>query len=191
MKNVMKLLAGVLLASALLMSCEKDDKTETKNYLKIGSTEYVLSDGALKNYGTGTYHQGYNTDLHLLTEGLSFDDDSYPVGKGHRIVFYMYSNTGNAFDNIEYTYSPSEPCQIGTFDFGYYNINYDADSDDVEVEKDINEGTVKVSKKGEEYTITINAKDEDGKIVKGFYKGKLNYYDRTKGTKSSDINKQK
>lgn len=187
----MKLLAGVLLASALLMSCEKDDKTETKNYLKIGDTEYELSVGSLDNYGTSTYHEGYNTDLHLLSKGLDFNEDGGFVGMGTRIAFEMFSKTGLALDNTEYVFNSTEPYTIGTFDWGRYYINYNAESGNSEVSKSINEGTVKVSKKGEEYTITINAKDEDGKIVKGFYKGKLNYYDWTRGTKSSDINKQK
>ena len=113
MKNIIKLVTGVLLVSTLLISCNKDDdnKTGTKNYLKIGDTEYDLSAGILENYGIdndNSWYYGYNTNITLYSEGLSLQKDEEGdwdlIGKGHGISFEMFSTAGNSLDNEDYVF---------------------------------------------------------------------------------------
>ena len=186
--------------STLLIGCDKDDddKTGTKNYLKIGDTEYDLSAGILENYGTdddNSWHYGYNTDLTLYSAGLSLqidEDDDYDVtGKGHGIYFEMFSNSGNSLNNGDYIFSSTEPYPIGTFAGGGYVINYDSENDDYEGEGDIVSGKVSVSKSGSEYSITINCTDENGAKITGFYKGTLRYFDYTVDNKSANLKSTK
>lgn len=192
MKNMMKLLIGVLVVSTVLISCKKDDdnEKETKNFLKIGETEYDLSAGILENYGTGDkgWYNGYNTDLTLYSKGLSMEldgNDYGMVGKGHLIYFEMFSTAGNVLDNKEYTFTSADVCPIGTFDEADYVINFDYENFVFESYADIENGKVTVSVKGSEYSITINCTDKKGKKVTGFYKGTLRYFDMTKGKKSA------
>ena len=174
MKNMMKSLTGVFLVSLLLLSCKKDDTTETKNYLKIDGIEYNLSAGSLRNYGNSNGYEGYNTDLHLYSKGVTYKDGSYS-GKGHIICFYMSSTNGDELDIAEYALSSKKPYPIGTFNYGYYQINMDFEDEDCDFDSDIEDGIVSVSIKGSEYTITINCINEDGERVRGFYRGKLDY----------------
>ncbi len=193
----MKLLTGVLLAATLLLGCKKDDdnNSKTKNYFKVGDTEYDLSAGILENYGTddnNSWHYGFNTDLTLYSEGLTLqaeDDDWELVGEGHGIYFELFSTTGNALDTEDYVFTLTEPCPIGTFDDGGCTINYDSEQEENSDEEDFDfaGGTVSVSKSGNEYTITIDCTSENGKRITGFYKGTLRYFDWSVGDKSASL----
>jgi hypothetical protein len=101
----------------------------------------------------------------------------------------MFSKTGNSLDIEDYIFTSTEPCSIGTFDDGGYVINYDSenegDVDDDEFE--FTDGTISVSKSGNEYTITIDCTSENGKRITGFYKGTLRYFDWTVDDKSASL----
>ena len=189
MKNIMKLLIGALVVSTVLISCKKDKDKETKNFLKIGETEYDLSAGLLTNYGkanNGDLHLGYNTDLTLYSKGLLLqtgEDDWDLIGKGHAIYFQMFSSAGNVLDNMKYTYSSAIPSPIGTFDGGQYIINYVSETEDTDFADIMLSGEVNVSINGSEYTISINCTGKNGKKITGFYKGTLRYFDRSRGEK--------
>jgi hypothetical protein len=189
MKNLMTLLTGVLLVSTLFLGFDKseDEKSLKDNYLKVGDQVFDLSAGILENYGTdydNSWHYGSNTDLFLYSEGLSIqiiDSDGYEDwdldGIGHAIYFEMFSSTGNALDDGDYTISFLEPFPIGTIDASNYSINFDTENIDSAVSKEIVSGKVSVTKIGEEYSITINCTDEDGEKITGFYKGTLRFFD--------------
>ncbi len=200
MEKLVKLFCGLLLASSLLISCDKDedDDVSQKNYLKIGETEYVLSKGMYENYGQmeweGWQYDGYNLDLTLFSSGLtnSTDSEGYTdlSGSGQVIYFEMFSSKGNEFDSRDYTFSSSEPYPVGTFDYGEFCISY---SDDNEVNNwiDISSGKVTISKSGDTYSITIDCKSENGDNIKGFFKGTLQYIDRTVETRSTRMTPSK
>lgn len=198
MKNIMKLLIGVLVISTVLISCKKDDdEKEAKNFLKIGDTEYDLSAGILENYGASDidgWYRGYNTDLTLYSKGLTIqleDNDFDLLGKGHGIFFEMFSTDGNVLDNTEYTFTSVDPCPIGTFDDGAYIINYNSETEDNEYEGEIVSGKVAVSVKEGEYKITINCIGKSGIKITGFYKGTLRYFDSSGGRRSASIESTK
>lgn len=178
---MIKLLAGVLLVSTLFMGCDTDDGgiTNKKNYLKIGDSEYELFAGVLVNEGRDEHNNGYYgflTGLFLYSAGISIGDDWFS-GKGHLIELYMFSTSGNTLDNGDYIYSDSEPYQIGTFPEAVYYINIDFESEDYGTSEYITSGKVSVSKKGNEYSITINCSDSNGEKITGFYKGTLKYFE--------------
>jgi hypothetical protein len=188
MKNTIKLLTGVLLAVILFVSCQKDEveKNETKNYFKVGDTEYNLSDGLLENSGVdgnNNWYDGYLTRLTLISDGLSWQilDGDYKnlLGQGDIIDFLMFSTTGNTLDNKDYLFSSAEPHSVGTFGDGAYIINYVFDPMNFDEADRFKSGTVSVSRRDNEYNITIDGLSTNGKTITGFYKGKLRYADRT------------
>lgn len=193
----MKLFLGLFLVSSLLSSCDKDDNDNgdtSKNYLKVGDTEYVLFKGAMENYGTNDNedeewnYDGYNIDLSLASEGISITTNSYGEmnysGSGQLLYFEMFSSKGNEFDSREYTFSSANNFPIGTFNDGEYSLAY-TDDDDEWIE--ITSGEITISKSGSEYSITIACTDENDKSVTGFFKGSLQYFDNTTETKSASL----
>ncbi len=206
MQHLTKLLTGLILASSLLMSCDKKDDGDknddankvTKNFLKVGDIEYNLSAGILENYGADddtSWYYGYSTDLLLHSEGLIVETDEENeyslVGKGHGIYFEMYSTTGNTLDNVKYAFTSDEPCSIGTFGYGAYVINYDSEVDESGDQAEFASGTVIISKSGSEYSVTIDCTGFNGKKVTGFYKGTLRYFDSSALNKSASLKSTK
>lgn len=190
MKNRIKLLTGILLSTTLLVRCNNDDVVDeitiTKKYLKIGDTEYSLSEGLIENHGTddnNSWHIGYRTNLTLISEGISWQvQDGYYgnlLGKGHSVEFIMFSTTGNTLDNNDYVFSSAEPNSVGTFAYGAYVINYVFDPMNFDEADLFKSGTVSVSMKDNEYNITIDGLSTNGKTITGFYKGTLRYFDRS------------
>ncbi len=183
----------LLVICIVLISCDKDDQDSSanKNFLKVDDIEYDLSAGIIENYGIdvgNNWHFGYNTDLLLYSKNLSFqmDEDEWElIGNGQAVYFEMFSTTALSLDNTDYLYTSSEPCQIGTFDDADYIINYESDDESELDSQGIANGSVKVSKSGSTYSITINCTSKNGKNVTGFYKGALHYVDSSEEYNSS------
>lgn len=155
-----------------------------ENYLKIGDNKFDLAAGILRNYGTNSaYNFGYNNDILLYSKGLKLEVNEFDIftfsGKGHRIIIDMFSTNGNSLNTGDYVYSSTVPHPIGTFQDGFYLINFDNETNEAEDDGTIAEGKVSVSKIGNEYTITIDCINEENEKVTGFYKGTLRYFDRT------------
>ena len=182
------ILIGMFLVGIFLVRCNKDDDdTGTRNYLKIGDTEYELFAGLLENFGTDDHddwYHGYLGKLILFSEGLSLhvvEEDRYEfAGNGDLIAFSLYSNTGSALDNADYVFTSTVPCPIGTIDGGAYAIKFDTENWDAEDSDDIVSGTVSVSLSGSEYRITFDCACQNDKKITGFYKGTLRYFDSSR-----------
>ena len=186
MEKISKLFYGLIIASSLLISCDKgnDNDIPQRNHLKIRGTEYVLSKGIYENYGLMIddllQHDGYNLDLTLVSEGFTISTDSFGYadvsGSGQAIYFVMFSSKGDEFDSRDYTFSSSEPHPIGTFDdSSAWGIITSVGS----AEATIKSGKVTISKGSSEYSITIDCISENGEAVTGFFKGSLQYFDYT------------
>jgi len=174
------------------MGCKKDGNPEISNFLKINEQEYELSQGIIEDRGMdGPYflHKGYNTDLTLYSEGLTLHTDEqgglYFSGRGNAIYLAMFSTSGEALDEGDYEFTITQPYQVGTFYYGYYIINYDAETRVSELEDAIAIGTVSVSVKGREFSISLNCKDEGGNKITGQYSGTLGYHNRLDAVGSS------
>jgi len=102
----------------LLYIGDDDDEIETKNYLKIGDDECVLSGGVLLNGGIddgNNEYIGYETSIAFYSEGLSLQiEEEELLGKGNTILFNMFSTTGTNLDNGDYNFTSTEPYPIGT-----------------------------------------------------------------------------
>ena len=174
MKKTFSLLTLALLFVALLTGCRNDDE-DRKNFLKIGSTEYKITDGVLENYGISLNSDGYNMDLTFLTEGTALSVNGSDVtisGNGHAVYFEAFTSTATHLDNGDYTYSTTKPYPIKSFDYGgVFDVNNGTASNFVQVKG----GKLSVNRNGDNYVITFNTTDESGNPVTGRYQGTLKY----------------
>jgi hypothetical protein len=202
MRKLFNPIAGVFLLGLFLGGCGNDDGTEglagdenlnKKNHFKVGNTEYELSDGSLENYGEdvyGEWHEGYNLDLLLVSKNLKItqrEDGGMDVtGSGNAIYFEFFTSEGSSLDNGDYEHGAADFFPVGTYDYASYYIDVDTgEEEDNDVR--ISTGKITVKRDGQEYELTIDCKDEDGKAVTGYYKGTLQYFDYTSGSASSRI----
>lgn len=136
MKKTIKILLGlILIAGAFAVSCKKDKASSEENYIAVNGTKHNLSFGVLETYGRGGWHDGYNLDLYLCSNGVSFPKDGKPwsdfKGKGNYIYFELVSNSINKLDEGKYDYFDDEAVvPINSFDYADYAINYNFDDDE-------------------------------------------------------------
>ena len=179
-----KFLTLVIVCSIVLISCKKDDKSSSKNFLKYEGKEFALDKGILENWGKWSVDGDNNIDLSLLSEGVTLveinNEIDHATGTGHGAQFWMYSTSTTELNSLTYTYDASASEAAGTFEYGYFVINYNFETWVGEVDQDIEGGTVEVAKNGTTYKITINCIDEDGKTLTGSFEGALRYYNYDK-----------
>ena len=192
MKTV-KILTFFLVILIIFSGCkkDKDNGDETYDYyIKYDGKMYPLDKGAIENYGHYYVDDSYNLDLWFLSEGLNMIEINgewdHESGTGHIVYFIMNTNSPSQIDNGNYVYDEDLTYDAGTFKYGDFTLNYDADHNTWETYKSFTDGTLTVSKSGDVYEITFNCTDEDGKNVTGYYKGTLKYYDydQNKSTKT-------
>lgn len=167
----------LLLLCLTILSCRNDDETQ-KNFLKIGSTEYKITDGLLENYGTSTNYQGNNVDLTLFTEGTTLAVNGGTVsvtGNGMAIYFESFTTAKTYLDNGDFVYTTTSPYPVKSFDYASYA---DIANGTPGSWKPITAGKFNVNRNGDTYEITINTTDNSGNAITGYYKGSLKYSDQ-------------
>ena len=192
MKIEKKILTIVLLCLIILAGCKKDkDEDSSDNYIKYDGKMYPIHKGILENFGEWSIGV-YNIDLSLVSNEINLIESQGEItgatGTGNIIYFEMYTSNSTHLDNETYEYEWSE--EAGTFDDGWVGINYNVDDEEGEIELEIEDGTVTVTKNGYIYEITINCTDDLGKSVTGYFKGTLKWYDASL-KKSSRTEKRK
>ncbi|RKD92851.1 hypothetical protein [Mangrovibacterium diazotrophicum] len=180
MKTI-KLFFIAMLATAMLAGCGDDDEGDSNpaNYFKVDGKTYELKVGYLQNWGTDEgYYEGYNLDLVLVSDGFSFDMESYELtGIGDAVYFEMFTTESTGLDAGEYEYSSTEPYPTGSFDYGEYYVGFDIETEDYESYGYFTAGTVTVSKSGSTYQISFSCTTSTGKKVTGYFKGILTSLD--------------
>ncbi|MEA3446426.1 MAG: hypothetical protein U9R19_17060 [Bacteroidota bacterium] len=188
--KTLKTLVLIVIAGSLLVlsSCNKDDDNDPKTYLKYDNEELSLKSGYLENYGQDSTWSGFNVDLTLYSTGVTIHEIAGELdsisGFGMLVYFEIYTSNGVGLDSRDFVYDVNETGAIGTFDLGVI-------ANDIEDLTGflIEDGVVNVKKDGNNYEITINCTDENGKEISGYYKGELKYYDYS-GTKSLKLIKE-
>jgi hypothetical protein len=178
MKNLMKILTGILVLSLILVSCKKDkDKDTVSNYFKVNETTYKMSEGILENWGTSESYEGYNLDLTLISDGISIDADDNWSGSGKAIYFEMYSTSSTYLPSGAYDYDDeTSPSPTFSFDWSFYVL--DLVLPDEGTMHEIISGTVTIVRDGSTYEITITGcEDGSGNTITAHFSGTLTYFD--------------
>jgi hypothetical protein len=183
MRKLFKVFIGIFVFSSLLISCSDDDDQDKNNELKVGDVTYNLEDGLLLNAGEddGSYDFEWDGYYHMLAL-VSFDMDTENVPAGEQIIFFnMFSSNPASLDIGDYTFDLTSPFVVKTFTASGYSVNFDPEVEDPDDLMEglvlITSGTVSVGKNGSTYEINANCTDINGKTVKAYYKGTLDYYD--------------
>lgn len=194
MKKTINHLAIILIVCFSIAGCKKDKKVDetTKNYLKVGGTEYDISKGILENYGE--VGSAFQIDLNLVSSDIIMNENNGEIttfsGIGHEIYFDFFSSSSDKLALGDYAYDNT--WNAGTFDYADYvlNWNYTKEPDFHNINYiEITSGSVKILKNGPEYELTFSGKNSDNTTITGYYKGVLKYYDYSK--KKSSMAKPK
>jgi|WetSurMetagenome_2_1015567.scaffolds.fasta_scaffold00237_11 hypothetical protein len=176
MKNFIEILFVTMFFGLILAGCSKE---ESGNYLQVGDTTIVLSDGNLKYFGP-TSATTYNFDIDLVSPEIVLSSNSgVPIytGKGSRICFEIFTTGKTSPGNGSYTYDAYSNSVDKTFDYCYYSFDYTAT--DIYSSIYVESGTLNLKSTTSGYEINFSGTDHIGKRVKIHYVGALTYYNRT------------
>jgi len=181
MKKNVKAVSLLLAFTIMLISCKKDSNDAIpENSVKYEGVEYPLTTGYLEYYGKVSGKQSYNMDLTLVSSGLTIYEVEGEIdsvsGTGNILYFEIFTSDSNALDSRTYIFDPEETHEAGTFDYAIVGLNLNV----LTFEGDyfaIVSGSIKISKKGEEYEVSVNCRNGTGKDITGFFKGTLKYFD--------------
>jgi uncharacterized protein (TIGR02145 family) len=158
-----------------LLGCSKGT-SDLPNHFTYAGIDYPLNAGILENYGSA--RNVYSFDLILYSSGISFSTVDETVDGTGNIVYLNPYSSSSSFATGTYTYDDGFTGNVGTFNMGMLGINLNMNTFSGTTVF-ISSGTVTVAKSGLTYEITINCKSSDNKIIDGYFKGGLTYYDNS------------
>lgn len=169
---------AVLTVSIVTVGCKKDEKESGSNIgasagsITVGSNTYKLSGAVGYDYGASGWHDGYNIDLIVYSEGVTVVGDTAFTGTGALIYLESFSNL--ASDLAPGTYSFNDD-QYPVFSFSDASLTYQGNVQDLSGTRlETTGGTYALSKDGSTYTIVFNLDLENGSKATGTYTGPIN-----------------
>lgn len=172
MNRKLPLLAVIVLFSLpVIFSCKKDKdeyegvSTGTGTIYYQGNT-YKLQTGVYELYGQ--FDGVYNYALYIISDGINVGTET---GKGHILDMYFstYDAPLPAGTIPYYTYNVPE---VPTFDATVY-LNYDLAEQTGTILSNFEDGSIKISKSGDSYTLELNCYTMDDDTVTVKYTGKI------------------
>ncbi|NPA35970.1 MAG: hypothetical protein GXO47_03870 [Chlorobi bacterium] len=165
-----------VMVAFVIQGCNNDDDNDIAdgNYFSYDGKEYALTKGYIQFQG-----EAYNGDKYLWSVLLSSDEIGYDA------VESTYTGKGDlVYADIV---SPSDTDIIpGTYTLGKegdYYVSFMAGAVNFDVENEIGDyidfiggvdsGIVEISKEDDIYIFKISCVKEDGRELKGYYKGSL------------------
>jgi len=177
MNNFTKTILTVIILGLALTGCGKDE--ESGNYLQVGDTTIVLSDGNVKYYGPYSPTTN-NFDFDFVSPEITLSNESGTptyTGTGTRIYFETFSKESTDPGNGTYTFDDSGGYADLTFDYSYYSFEYNDQG--LYTVINIKDGNLSINKTTSGYEVSYKGTDENGVKVKLHYKGALTYYKRS------------
>ncbi|MDF1547052.1 MAG: hypothetical protein P1P88_04475 [Bacteroidales bacterium] len=158
-----------------------------------GSTNYLSYDNAVSalpasyiSHNTGwDYSNVYSMALNLYTSGFtgftSFGNGNYTLsGIGNFLRFGINSDLSNKlgvgmYNIINQSYTGNQ--EAAFLAGAEFYLNYNGDTDEMEKWLAINSGAIAVLNNSTEYEIIFDLIDEEGKVINGYYKGSVEYFE--------------
>lgn len=173
MKNIL----FVLIALALLISCNKDKDTGPTNSVAFEGESYALDKGYLENHGlVPDANALYSFDLWLVSNGIVVTEADIS-GVGNMVYIALFSGSKDELTPGTYTFTNTQASPF-TFYFTLIGLDYDV-ANKIGLNFALVGGTVIVANDGTNYEITLNGVLVNGKSVTAYYKGPLTLFDYT------------
>lgn len=168
MIRTVKFLLALAITALFAISCGDDEPTNPKtdkNYIKIGSKEYLIDLGALTSNDSKQSTRAeettvkYMTPIAFSTEGLSFEEQNgFQVkGEGHLFVINLFSNSLTKLQEGVHKLGKGQSMGA-SIKVKIVDTNTPPQFSDLVY---IQEGTVEVKTSGDEYEISIKCKGRD------------------------------
>jgi hypothetical protein len=175
--------AGILLlcSIAILSGCKKECGCTDGNRIDFEGNSVVLDKAILENWGEYTQDEPYQGNRLVVgafspevrVHYAANDVDSLS-GRGHGIVFELFSGKSNNFAETVFIYSADHHA-IGTFSFGLVYYDFLFESDDWLQEQFINSGTLSLSATDGKLVLGFNGNFETGEAVSAYYEGAYDF----------------
>lgn len=194
MKQTKHLLLAALFALPLFfVACSDDDDDNgngMRNHFTYDGQTFDLDYGFMVSFGQW-WGDGYIFDIFLHSDGIEFSEDLMDAtGKGHGMFFEMYSPDEDGLVPGTYVYDDDDEGDPFTFYWADIIMNFDTETEEGD-EVIIEGGTVEVERSGSTYTLHVDAVGEDGKEIKGYFRGSLPVYDLGDYWKSDEVKTRK
>ena len=175
LRNITALLMLMMVFS---IGCKKNNQPES--YFTYKDKTYELNEGILEYWGVFKKSEGgYNFDISLFSAGLYFDTNTKTlVGSGEMVYFETFSSSDLELVPGTYSYDEDATKNPLTFDLGQFWINLDVANETGTLVL-VSSGTLKIDTEGSVFELVFEYGTSTGNVLKGVYRGGLDYYDRT------------
>lgn len=176
MRRVFVLTMLLPISLLFITNCQKECDCESQNHLEFANNSIPLNKAILENWGVHVQdeaYQGYRLIVGAFSPEVTihisdFDVDSLS-GRGHGILFELFSSEPNNFSSADFTYSMEHT--TGTFSFGLLYHDFLFEHDDWLEEEFINSGNLALTVNDDKLTLEFTGHLESGELVTAYYSG--------------------
>lgn len=172
MKNY-QIISAVALAFMLAFTgCTKE---EEPNHFRYTVNDYPLFQGFIHNYGMPEGATGFNFDVTLFSEGVSYNRDLHEFrGKGHVLFFQFYSSSATELANGMYQLNSGKT--PSTLDVANFGMHMDFENETGTIVTGVS-GSVKVSGSATSREFDFEFITGTGEMITGHFNRTLPVYD--------------
>ena len=168
-------LSAVAILLLVFTGCTKEEEPD---HFRYTVNDYPLQQGFIHNYGMTEGASGYNFDVTIHSQGISYNRDRHEFqGTGHVVFFQMFSSSATELAKGTYQFNSAEaagaPSTFNVANFGM-QINF---ADETGTIVSAVSGTVKVSGTGEYRTFDFDCVTATGEQVSGHFNGYVPLFD--------------
>ena len=173
--NRIAIISFVLLGAAFIFSgCSKPEKPDSFVYTV---NEYPLDQGFIHNYGMPEGATGYNFDVTIYSQGVTYIRDRHEfLGTGHLVYFQMFSSSATELSAGTYQFSTADAGSPLTFTVANFGMSVDFTNETGTIVSAVS-GTVRVSGSGDHRTFDFECMTATGEKITGHFSGWIPAYD--------------
>lgn len=166
---------AILLALFGFTGCTKEEEPD---HFRYTVNDYPLEQGFIHNYGMPEGASGYNFDVTIHSQGVSYNRDRHEFqGTGHVVFFQMFSSSATELAKGTYKFNNGEtagaPSTFNAANFGM-QVNFSEETGTI---VSAVSGTVMVSGTGEYRTFDFDCITATGEKITGHFKGYIPVFD--------------
>lgn len=172
MKKYQIISISVLVFVLAFTGCTKE---EEPNHFRYTVNDYPLFQGFIHDYGMPEGATGYNFDVTLFSEGVSYNRDLHEFrGQGHVLFFQFYSSSATELANGTYQFAAGKsPLTLDLANFGM-QMNFENETGTIVTGAS---GSVQVSGKANERVFDFEFLTGTGEKITGHFNRTLPVYD--------------